>query len=207
MSATDLRFKINRRSPMPTFIGGGIGYEWNNWLRFEGTAEYRIKARVYAFGNYPPRRPRYLRRLPEILGISGQCLCRPRHVGLLDAVRRRRCRRRLLQLPEFLRRQPERRLRLRPQSDEWHLAWALYAGVAYNVSKNLKIDLTYRYLNYGSITDTVDCNGGCYPDRSSSTISTQTTSCSACAGPAAMSRRRRRVTRRRRRRCRAGASG
>ena len=28
-----------------TFIGGGVGYEWNNWLRFEGTAEYRSKAR------------------------------------------------------------------------------------------------------------------------------------------------------------------
>ena len=46
-------------------------------------------------------------------------------------------------------------------SAEWHFAWALYAGVAYNVSKNLKVDLTYRYLNYGSITDTVDCFGGC----------------------------------------------
>ncbi len=35
---------------------------------------------------------------------------------------------------------------------------------AYNVSKNFKIDLTYRYLNYGSITDTVDCIGGCTHD-------------------------------------------
>ena len=47
---------------------------------------------------------------------------------------------------------------------EWHLAWALYAGVAYNVSKTLKVDLTYRYLNYGSITDTIDCIGGCTHD-------------------------------------------
>ena len=44
---------------------------------------------------------------------------------------------------------------------EWNLAWALYAGVSYNVTKNFKVDLTYRYLNYGSITDTVDCIGGC----------------------------------------------
>src|SRR5476649_336139 len=28
------------------FIGGGIGYEFNNWLRFDGTAEYRAKTRV-----------------------------------------------------------------------------------------------------------------------------------------------------------------
>ena len=32
------------------------------------------------------------------------------------------------------------------------------------MSKNLKIDLSYRYLNYGSVTDTVDCNGGCNAD-------------------------------------------
>lgn len=38
------------------------------------------------------------------------------------------------------------------------------AGVSYNVSQNFNIDLTYRYLNYGSITDAVDCNGGCNPD-------------------------------------------
>ena len=47
---------------------------------------------------------------------------------------------------------------------EWHLAWALYAGVAYNVTKNFKVDFTYRYLNLGSITDTIDCFGGCNPD-------------------------------------------
>lgn len=26
-----------------TFIGYGIGYEWNNWLRFDFTGEYRSK--------------------------------------------------------------------------------------------------------------------------------------------------------------------
>ena len=47
---------------------------------------------------------------------------------------------------------------------EWHMAYALYAGLGYNVSKSLKIDLTYRYLNYGSITDTVDCDVTCTHD-------------------------------------------
>ena len=35
-----------------TFLGGGFGWEVNNWLRFDGTAEYRTKARVAAFGSY-----------------------------------------------------------------------------------------------------------------------------------------------------------
>ena len=47
---------------------------------------------------------------------------------------------------------------------EWHLAWALHAGVAYNVTKTFKVELAYRYLNYGSVTDTIDCVGGCNPD-------------------------------------------
>ncbi|HZD91472.1 MAG TPA: hypothetical protein VE224_15330 [Pseudolabrys sp.] len=47
---------------------------------------------------------------------------------------------------------------------EFHLAWALYAGMSYEVTPNFHIDLTYRYLNYGSITDTVDCYGGCNAD-------------------------------------------
>src|SRR3569623_2841931 len=34
------------------FSGGGVGDAWNNWLRFEGTAEYRSKSHVYAFGHY-----------------------------------------------------------------------------------------------------------------------------------------------------------
>ena len=32
---------------------------------------------------------------------------------------------------------------------QWNLAWALYAGVAYEVTRNFKVELAYRYLNYG----------------------------------------------------------
>ena len=35
-----------------TFFMGGIGYEWNNWLRFDVTGEYRSKAPVNFFGTY-----------------------------------------------------------------------------------------------------------------------------------------------------------
>jgi opacity protein-like surface antigen len=49
-------------------------------------------------------------------------------------------------------------------SSDWNFAWALHAGLAYEVSKNLKVELAYRYLNLGSVTDTVDCIGGCNAD-------------------------------------------
>ena len=33
-------------------IGGGIGYEVNNWLRFDVTGEYRTNATFKAIGSY-----------------------------------------------------------------------------------------------------------------------------------------------------------
>ena len=35
-----------------TFIGGGVGYEWNNWLRFDVTGEYRARTQVNARGTF-----------------------------------------------------------------------------------------------------------------------------------------------------------
>ncbi len=43
---------VNQSFADTTFIGGGLGYEFNNWLRFDATAEYRAKSRVAAFGQY-----------------------------------------------------------------------------------------------------------------------------------------------------------
>ena len=48
-------FHFENKSIADTFfIGGGAGYEFNNWLRFDGTVEYRTKSRVYAIGSYTP---------------------------------------------------------------------------------------------------------------------------------------------------------
>src|SRR5581483_9151459 len=48
-------------------------------------------------------------------------------------------------------------------STDWKFAWALHAGVAYNVSNNVKLEFAYRYLNMGNVdTGTIDCtHGGC----------------------------------------------
>ena len=32
------------------------------------------------------------------------------------------------------------------------------------MTQNFSVELAYRYLNYGSVTDTIDCFGGCNPD-------------------------------------------
>ena len=43
-------------------------------------------------------------------------------------------------------------------NDKTHFAWALYAGLGYAVTPNLKLELGYRYLNLGeSVTGTLNC--------------------------------------------------
>ena len=37
-------------------------------------------------------------------------------------------------------------------SSQLNFAWALHAGLAYNVTKNFSVEFAYRYLNYGSVT-------------------------------------------------------
>jgi opacity protein-like surface antigen len=148
-----------------TFVGGGVGYEVNNWLRIEGTAEYRSRTRVYAFGSYPPDGldiyEGYIKSwvlLANAFVDLGTWDCWTPFVGAGIGTS-------YLQLQDFTDVNPGvGGFGFGRNPSSWNLAWALYAGVSYNVSKNFKIDFTYRYLNYGSITDTVDCNGGCNPD-------------------------------------------
>ena len=42
--------------------------------------------------------------------------------------------------------------------DKGNLAWALHAGLAYDVTPNVKLEVGYRYLNMGSVTTgIIDC--------------------------------------------------
>ncbi len=110
-------------------------------------------------GHRPRRR---LSRLSAVLGRARQCLCRFRHLGLSDAVPRRRHRRRLQQMADLVDMGiGTTGAGFGRNSTNWSPAYAFYAGLDYNVTKNFIVELSYRYLNYGSVTDTVDCVGGC----------------------------------------------
>jgi len=149
------------------FIGGGVGYEFNNWLRFDGTAEYRARTLVNARGIYDPVTATgdsyqgYLKSwvfLANAYVDLGTWNCFTPFVGAGVGAAYNT-------LSDFTDMGiGTTGFGFGRNTSEWHPAWALHAGVAYNVSKNLKVELAYRYLNLGSITDTVDCYGGCTPD-------------------------------------------
>lgn len=149
------------------FIGFGVGYEWNNWLRFDVTGEYRGKTQVNARGLYDSvlglgdSYQGYLKSwvfLANAYVDLGTWNCFTPFVGVGVGVTRN-------QLADFVDTGiGQTGAGFGRNTSEWHPAWALHAGVAYNVTKNFKIELAYRYLNLGSITDTIDCIGGCIPD-------------------------------------------
>jgi opacity protein-like surface antigen len=166
--ANNTGFAFDQHSMGDTsFVGFGVGYEWNNWLRFDVTGEYRGRTQVNARGVYDQLTGQgdayqgYLKSwvfLANAFVDLGTWNCFTPFVGagiggayntMADLVDMG-----IGQTGAGFGR----------NSSEWHTAWALYAGVGYNISKTLKVDLTYRYLNYGSVTDTVDCIGGCNPD-------------------------------------------
>jgi opacity protein-like surface antigen len=148
-------------------IGFGGGYYFNNWLRVDATGEYRSKARVYASGVYDQitgQGDAYQGYLNSWVFLAnayvdlGTWNCFTPFVGFGVGGAYNT-------LADFVDTGVGQTGRgYGRNSSEWNLAWAVHAGVAYNVSKNLKIELSYRYLNYGSITDTVDCVGGCNAD-------------------------------------------
>jgi opacity protein-like surface antigen len=151
-----------------TFISAGVGYEVNNWLRFDVTGEYRTKSAVNAFGSYTLGGGTFLDTYQGFLKSTvvlangyidlGTWNCITPYVGagvgvayntfddLVDVG------------------VPTAGSGIGRDSSNFNLAWALHAGVSYAVTQDFSVELAYRYLNYGSVTDTIDCTGGCNPD-------------------------------------------
>jgi opacity protein-like surface antigen len=157
-----------------SFVGGGIGFQWNAWLRFDATAEYRAKSKFKAIGSYTEFCPGGRcfdvydgQHSAAVLMVNGyidlgtwMCLtpfvgagagyARHTITGFSDA--------------GFIS-DGTTGFGYAANNDfaEWKFAWAVHAGVAYNVNNNFKMELAYRYLNFGNVnTSVIDCaNGGC----------------------------------------------
>ncbi len=157
---------INQQSMQDaTLVGFGVGYEFNTWLRFDVTGEYRTKAAFSAIGSYNQNNC-------TVNFVTGTCFdnftgnfsaavfmanayldlgtwwCITPYIGggvgagydRISGVQD------IGPLPPgtvgfgFT----------QSDSARWNLAWNVQAGLTYNVSDNLKVDFNWRYLNLGN---------------------------------------------------------
>jgi opacity protein-like surface antigen len=167
-------WRIDQRDMGDTFfVGGGVGYQWNSWLRFDATAEYRAKTKFKVLGSYTEFCPggrcfdlydgnhsalvvmanAYVDLgtwwcLTPFVGV-GAGFAQHRFSGLTDV--------------GYISDGTSGFGYAQTDSSEWKFAWALHAGVAYNVNQNFKMELAYRYLNFGNVnTPIIDCaSAGC----------------------------------------------
>ncbi len=121
-----------------SFIGGGVGYNFNSWLRFDGTAEYRGRTQVNARGVYNPAGDGdayqgyikswvFLANAYVDLG-TWNCFTPYVGVGVGGAYN---------QLADFVDMGiGTTGAGFGRNSTNWSLAWALHAGVAYDISKS-----------------------------------------------------------------------
>src|SRR5262249_48355590 len=157
---------IDQRDIKDTFfVGGGIGYQWNNWFRFDFTGEYRASSKFKAVGSYVNFPNPALGRAADFYDGDHQASvflanfyfdlgtwwCLTPFVGVSAGGAYHR----VSALSD---------LGINTnglgasawgvtQSDnaQWNFAWGATAGVAYNVTNTFKVEFSYRYLNMGDV--------------------------------------------------------
>jgi opacity protein-like surface antigen len=150
------------------FFGLGIGYQFNSWLRFDATGEYRGKSLFIAQDRYPggngtfsiasnsadgtflPGTNEYTADIESWVGLAnayidlGTYMCITPYVGGgigLASVS-------VLGLKDV--NVPNNGVAYGADHTETNFAWAVYGGLAYDVNPSVTLDLSYRYTDLGS---------------------------------------------------------
>ena len=140
-------------------FGLGVGYQFNDWLRFDGTVEYRSSAHFHGQQVDHSVAPvqfadDYNASKSEILFLAnayvdlGTWWCVTPFVGAGIGGSYNR-------ITGFtdIGNSIGDGISSTTYADDhakWSFAWALYAGLAYQVTPNFTVDFTYRYVNLGS---------------------------------------------------------
>jgi opacity protein-like surface antigen len=158
-------------------IGAGVGYQFNNWFRFDVTGEYRTAANYRATNSYTDI---WSAQVPKFSGCGGVLGATPRcfdhyqgqvrsavflangyvdlgtwygitpfvgaGVGLANHW--------FEHFNDFATFTPNGggSFGYARDTSQTNFAWALMAGLGYNVTPNLKLEMSYRYLDMGRIT-------------------------------------------------------
>jgi opacity protein-like surface antigen len=150
----------------------GVGYEFNNWLRFDATAEYRNKDSFVFWGGYTTACPNPFAQCLDVYNgyISSWVFLANAYVDLFTwcgftpfvGVGVGTAANTLAGFSDVGK--PTGGAGIGPTVTDWNLAWAIHAGFSYKINENLRLELAYRFLNMGSVEGPINCIGGCNPD-------------------------------------------
>ncbi len=165
---------VQKQTDDSAFFDFGVGYQVNNWLRFDVTGEHRTSAKFKVVGSYNEFCPGGATCFDQYDGSHSAevfmlnayldlgtwwCLTPFVGVGVGGAWNNVSA---LTDLGIVNTQAPGFGFAAQDQSS-WSFAWSAQAGFAYNVSNNLKLEMAVRYLNLGSPqTAIVNCSAtGC----------------------------------------------
>jgi opacity protein-like surface antigen len=138
-------------------FGIGAGYKWNNWLRFDVTGEYRGETGFHGFDTWNDGNPRfnnYTAKKSEWLVLAnayidlGTWWCITPFVGAgvgWSYVTIHSFRDAGVAYPG-----PTPTMAYADAASKSNFAWALHAGLSYEVTKSFTVELAYRYTNLGN---------------------------------------------------------
>jgi opacity protein-like surface antigen len=142
------------------FVGFGVGYQWNNWLRIDVTGEYRMSSKGKAIGSYVEFCPggrcfdvydfdhQASVFLANVYADLGTWWCLTPFVGVGVGGARHNIA--AIHDVGFISDGTTGFGLADKDNVTWTFAWAIHAGLGYKVSNNLTLEIAYRYLNMGS---------------------------------------------------------
>ncbi|MEM1285248.1 MAG: acyloxyacyl hydrolase [Pseudomonadota bacterium] len=158
---------LNQSFESGGIAGLGIGYRVNEYFRADITAEYRMRTGFHGLdriGDTPTtwdRTNQYDANKSEYVFLANAFLDAPSYHGISPYVGAG-IGASYTMITEFVDSNPANPgVAYASDNGEWAFAWALYAGLGYEVSENLTLDFGYRYLHLGDAEsgDLIDYDG------------------------------------------------
>ena len=135
------------------FFAAGIGYRWNHWFRTDVTGEYRSKSDfdgldigtvggVLIPDNYSAKKSEWVALLNGYLDVGTWHGITPFVGAGIGAAN--------VKISDFTDIGiTNDSVAFGDDKDQWNFAWALYAGLGFEVTDALTLELAYRYLDLG----------------------------------------------------------
>ncbi len=137
------------------FFAAGIGYRWNHWFRTDVTGEYRSKSDfdgldiasqvgppAFIPDNYTAKKSEWLALLNGYLDVGTWHGITPFVGAGVGAAN--------VKISDFTDVGVNvGSVAFGDDHDQWNFAWALYAGLAFDVTDAFTVELAYRYLDVG----------------------------------------------------------